>query len=71
MLGKGCGAGWEKDGPASAGLSYPAAGCCGLLGGRQGRLCAAGLRAPAPSEPPGAGSAASQWSPAKGEDSCE
>lgn len=71
MLGKGYGAGREEEGPASAGLSYPAAGCCALPGGRQGRLCAAGLPAPAPTEPPGAGSAASQWSPAKGEDSYE
>lgn len=71
MLGKGCSAGRKEEGPASAGLSYPAAGCCLLLGGQQGHPCAAGLLVLVPAERPGAGSAASQWSPAKGEDSCK
>ena len=71
VLGKGCGAGREEQGPASAGLSYPAAGRGPPPGGSPDCLCAAGLPAPAPAEPPGAGSAASQWSPARGEESRE
>lgn len=68
MLGKGCRAGKEEQGPASAGLSYPAAGRSPPPGGPPGCLCAAGLPAPALAEPPGAGSAASRWSPARGEE---
>lgn len=68
MLGKGYRTGREKEAPASAGPSSPAAGPRTLLGQQQGHLCSAGLPAPAPPEPPGAGSAGSEWSPAKGED---
>ena len=69
--GKGCGAAREEQGPASAALSYPAAGRGAPPGGSPGCLCAAGLPAPAPAEPPGAGSAASRWSPARAEESRE
>ena len=68
VLGKGCRARREEQGPASAVLSYPAAGRGPPPGGTPGCLYAAGLPAPALAEPPGAGSAASQWSPARGEE---
>lgn len=61
----------ERQAPAAAGLSYPAAEHCPLGGEQRGLPCAAGQPPSAPAESPATGSAAAQWSPAEGESTSE